>query len=69
MQKVTVDHNGSCEGHTFTKDMPVELPESAIAALGNHAKAFGPIQQVVAAVKKQVTPPRNKMVGNAPVSK
>lgn len=67
--RVKVDHNGHCAGFNYVQGEEVELPESVVAALGDHAT---PIAGKVEEVKEEVkevgqTDVEDKMIKKAEV--
>ncbi len=51
--RVKVDHNGHCAGFNYVQGEEVELPESVVAALGDHATpTAGEVKEVKEEVKE-----------------
>lgn len=62
--RVKVDHNGHCAGFNYVQGEEVELPESVVAALGDHATPIaGKVEEVKEEVKEvEQTQVEDKMI-------
>ncbi len=76
MTQVIIDHTGSCMGHSFVKDVSVDLPDEVIGCLGNHVisgagqkSVSTPRTPAIQLTRKEAVAPKNRMIKRAKITK